>query len=99
MTYFFLVLIIARFQVSLCAHTVCLCVFMCLQIKLSSGWTKTEVCPKTLNPKWNSQWFKFNVSVMHAVFNEASIIQGHNIVTIHYFFRLQMRNYKMNLCS
>jgi Ca2+-dependent lipid-binding protein len=33
-----------------------------VEIKMANGWNKTEVCPKTLHPKWNSQWYKFNVT-------------------------------------
>ena len=38
-----------------------LCMY-CMQVKLGVTFHRTEVCPKTLNPVWDSQWFKFNVS-------------------------------------
>ena len=33
-----------------------------MQVKLGVTFHRTEVCPKTLNPVWDSQWFKFTVS-------------------------------------
>ena len=38
-----------------------LCMY-CMQVKLGVTFHRTDVCPKTLNPVWDSQWFKFNVS-------------------------------------
>jgi len=31
------------------------------EVKLGDTTFKTEVCRKTLNPKWNSEWFRFDV--------------------------------------
>jgi len=31
-------------------------------VKLGAVFHRTEVCPKTLNPVWDSQWLKFTVS-------------------------------------
>ena len=31
-------------------------------MKLGAVFHRTEVCPKTLNPVWDSQWLKFSVS-------------------------------------
>eukprot|EP00731_Ephydatia_muelleri_P006978 Em0003g1226a len=33
-----------------------------VEVKLGPEVYRTEVCPKTLNPIWDSQWFKFNVN-------------------------------------
>lgn len=33
------------------------------QVKFGNTTFKTDVCPKSLNPQWNSEWFKFEVSV------------------------------------
>lgn len=35
----------------------------CLQVKFGNTTFKTDVYPKSLNPQWNSEWFKFEVSV------------------------------------
>lgn len=32
-----------------------------LQVKFGNTTFKTDVCPKSLNPQWNSEWFKFEV--------------------------------------
>lgn len=32
------------------------------QVKLGQTFHRTDVCPKTLNPVWDSPWFKFSVS-------------------------------------
>ena len=34
----------------------------CSQVKLGQTFHRTDVCPKTLNPVWDSPWFKFSVS-------------------------------------
>ena len=34
----------------------------CMQIRFRNETLKTEVCKKSLNPQWNSEWFKFEVS-------------------------------------
>lgn len=31
------------------------------QVKFGNTTFKTDVCPKSLNPQWNSEWFKFEV--------------------------------------
>jgi len=36
--------------------------FLLLQIKFGSSTYKTEVCRKSLNPQWNSEWYRFEVS-------------------------------------
>ena len=33
-----------------------------VEIKLGSTTYKTDVCRKTLNPQWNSEWYKFEVN-------------------------------------
>lgn len=33
------------------------------QVKFGNTTFKTDVCPKSLNPQWNSEWFKFEVIV------------------------------------
>lgn len=33
----------------------------CFQVKFGNTTFKTDVCPKSLNPQWNSEWFKFEV--------------------------------------
>lgn len=35
------------------------------QLKFGSTTFKTDVCPKSLNPQWNSEWFKFEVNYSH----------------------------------
>lgn len=35
-----------------------------VEIKLGSTTYKTDVCRKSLNPQWNSEWYKFEVSFM-----------------------------------
>ena len=37
------------------------CSFL-MQIRFRNETLKTEVCKKSLNPQWNSEWFKFEVS-------------------------------------
>ncbi|XP_067356439.1 C2 domain-containing protein 5 isoform X19 [Channa argus] len=32
-----------------------------VEVKFGSTTFKTDVCPKSLNPQWNSEWFKFEV--------------------------------------
>lgn len=32
-----------------------------VEVKLGSTVCKTDVCRKSLNPQWNSEWFKFEV--------------------------------------
>jgi len=32
-----------------------------VQIKLGADVQKTDVCKRSLNPQWNSEWFKFEV--------------------------------------
>jgi len=32
-----------------------------LQVKFGNTTFKTDVYPKSLNPQWNSEWFKFEV--------------------------------------
>lgn len=32
-----------------------------VEIKLSNTTYKTDVCRKSLNPQWNSEWYKFEV--------------------------------------
>jgi len=40
----------------------CLNSVMChFQIKFGSTTCKTEVCRKSLNPQWNSEWYRFEV--------------------------------------
>lgn len=38
-------------------------VYSSLQVKFGNTTFKTDVCPKSLNPQWNSEWFKFEVIV------------------------------------
>lgn len=33
-----------------------------VEIKLGSTTFKTDVCRKSLNPNWNSEWYKFEVT-------------------------------------
>lgn len=33
------------------------------QVKFGNTTFKTDVCPKSLNPQWNSEWFKFEVNL------------------------------------
>lgn len=33
------------------------------QVKFGNTTFKTDVCPKSLNPQWNSEWFKFEVKL------------------------------------
>lgn len=33
------------------------------QVKLGNTCFKTEICKKSLNPQWNSDWFRFEVSL------------------------------------
>lgn len=33
-----------------------------VEVKLGSTTFKTDVCRKSLNPQWNSDWYKFEVS-------------------------------------
>lgn len=50
-------------------NAVCLClkqicnVYSYFQVKFGNTTFKTDVCPKSLNPQWNSEWFKFEVIV------------------------------------
>uniref|UniRef100_A0A667YM44 C2 calcium dependent domain containing 5 n=1 Tax=Myripristis murdjan TaxID=586833 RepID=A0A667YM44_9TELE len=32
-----------------------------VEVKFGNTTFKTDVCPKSLNPQWNSEWFKFEV--------------------------------------
>lgn len=34
------------------------------QVKFGNTTFKTDVCPKSLNPQWNSEWFKFEVKCL-----------------------------------
>lgn len=34
-----------------------------VEVKLGSTTYKTDVCRKSLNPQWNSDWYKFEVSL------------------------------------
>lgn len=36
-----------------------------VEVKLGSTTYKTDVCRKSLNPQWNSDWYKFEVSRKH----------------------------------
>lgn len=36
-------------------------VYSSSQVKFGNTTFKTDVCPKSLNPQWNSEWFKFEV--------------------------------------
>lgn len=36
-----------------------------VEIKLGSTTFKTDVCRKSLNPQWNSDWYKFEVSTFY----------------------------------
>lgn len=38
------------------------------QVKFGNTTFKTDVCPKSLNPQWNSEWFKFEVNGCEPVF-------------------------------
>lgn len=40
-------------------------VYRCIsfQVKFGNTTFKTDVCPKSLNPQWNSEWFKFEVNL------------------------------------
>jgi len=42
-----------------------------VEVKLGSTTYKTDVCRKSLNPQWNSEWYKFEVSI---IYNIPSII-------------------------
>lgn len=42
---------------------VCLSTFIDFQVKFGNTTFKTDVCPKSLNPQWNSEWFKFEVKL------------------------------------
>lgn len=37
--------------------------FSHFQVKFGNTTFKTDVCPKSLNPQWNSEWFKFEVNL------------------------------------
>lgn len=37
---------------------------MFLQVKFGNTTFKTDVYPKSLNPQWNSEWFKFEVKCL-----------------------------------
>lgn len=41
-------------------YVICM-VHSCFQVKFGNTTFKTDVCPKSLNPQWNSEWFKFEV--------------------------------------
>ncbi|XP_056907498.1 C2 domain-containing protein 5 isoform X4 [Takifugu flavidus] len=47
---------------TVCARLRLICmVHSCFQVKFGNTTFKTDVCPKSLNPQWNSEWFKFEV--------------------------------------
>uniref|UniRef100_A0A4W4G995 Uncharacterized protein n=1 Tax=Electrophorus electricus TaxID=8005 RepID=A0A4W4G995_ELEEL len=35
-----------------------------VEVKFGTTTFKTDVCPKSLNPQWNSEWFKFEINVL-----------------------------------
>lgn len=39
-----------------------ICVLYIFQVKFGNTTFKTDVYPKSLNPQWNSEWFKFEVN-------------------------------------
>lgn len=39
-----------------------------VEIKLGSTTYKTDVCRKSLHPKWNSEWYRFEVKT-HMFYN------------------------------
>lgn len=39
-----------------------------VELKLGSTTFKTDVCRKSLNPHWNSEWYKFEVNYSKTVF-------------------------------
>lgn len=39
-----------------------------VEIKLGSTTYKTDVCRKSLHPKWNSEWYRFEVSIAASFF-------------------------------
>lgn len=39
-----------------------------VEIKLGNTTYKTDVCRKSLNPQWNSEWYKFEVTVLLFVY-------------------------------
>jgi len=44
-----------------------------VEVKLGSTTYKTDVCRKSLNPQWNSDWYKFEVSLLLCVINYSFI--------------------------
>lgn len=34
-----------------------------VEVKLGTTTFKTDVCRKSLNPQWNSEWYRFEVSI------------------------------------
>lgn len=36
-----------------------------VEIKFGSITHKTDVCRKSLNPQWNSDWYRFEVIILH----------------------------------
>lgn len=34
-----------------------------VEVKLGNTTFKTDVCRKSLNPQWNSEWYRFEVSI------------------------------------
>ena len=45
---------------------------------------KTEVCKKSLNPQWNSEWFKFEVCIL-TVYGTVQVIKcmhGYNLLML-----------------
>lgn len=42
--------------------------FYLFQVKLGNTCFKTEICKKSLNPQWNSDWFRFEVGLPSFIF-------------------------------
>jgi Ca2+-dependent lipid-binding protein len=55
-----------------------------VEVKLGSTTYKTDVCRKSLNPQWNSDWYKFEVSFYLLKILNAFLI--HNKLLFIYLF-------------
>lgn len=47
-----------------------------VEIKLGNTTHKTDVCRKSLNPQWNSEWYRFEVS-LYTLFSRSLIETKH----------------------
>ena len=61
-----------------------------MQVKLGDTTYKTEVFRKSLNPAWNSEWYRFELDDMELQVWAYLEIVIHEIIHVAHYFRMSL---------